>query len=222
MQVRTAVGVAITLASLSWSCAPPAQTTSCVYIVSLAQHPGVLFHGTGVPAGGGDYSVDVVASPTTCAVPTYTADSWITITQEVPDRGTGYRITATANTGAVRRTGTAYVGYQPLIVDQAGTGGSGCTFQLIPSSAQFTTSGGTAAFALVASDQKCGWRAEQTSTGEDWSNEPNPARGAGTTAVVFPVKSSAAVLQPPLPREAEVRIYDSAGTQTGTYSYSQQ
>jgi hypothetical protein len=43
----------------------------------------------------------------------------------------------------------------------------------------------------LASDQKCGWRAEQTSTGEDWSNEPNPARGAGTTAVVFPVKSSA-------------------------------
>jgi hypothetical protein len=222
MQVRTAVGVVITLASLSWSCAPPAQTTNCVYIVSLAQHPGVLFHGTGVPAGGGDYSVDVVANPTTCVIPTYTADSWITITQEVPDRGTGYRITATANTAAVRRTGTAYVGYQALIVDQAGTGGSGCTFQLIPSSAQFTMSGGTAAFALVASDQKCGWRAEQTSTGEDWSNEPNPARGAGTTAVVFPVKSSASAPQPPLPREAEARIYDSAGTQTGTYSYSQQ
>jgi hypothetical protein len=88
MQVRTAVGVAITLASLFWSCTPPAQTTNCVDTVSLAHHPGVLFHGTGVPAGGGDYSVDVVANPTTCAVPTYTADSWITITQEVPDRGT--------------------------------------------------------------------------------------------------------------------------------------
>jgi hypothetical protein len=210
------------LASLSWGCTPPAQTTNCVYTVSLAQHPGVLFHGTGVPAAGGDYSVDVVANPSTCAVATYSADSWITITPEVPDRGTGYRITAGANTGTARRTGTAYVGYQPFIVDQAGTGGSGCTFQLIPSSAQFTTSGGRAAFALVASDQKCGWRAEQTSTGQDWSNQPNPDRGAGTTAVVFPVKPSASAPEPPVPRQAEVRVYDSAETQAASYSYSQQ
>ena len=217
-----ALAVAITLTPLSWSCIPPAQAANCVYTVSLAQQPGVLFHGTGVPSGGGDYSVDVIANPTTCPVPTYTADAWITITQEVPDRGAGYRVTAAANTGAARRTGTAYVGYQALIVDQAGTGGSGCTFQLIPSSAPFTTSGGTAAFALVASDQKCGWSAEQTSTAEDWSNEPNQARGAGTTAVVFAVKSSASAPQPPLPRQAEVRVYDSAGTQTGAYGYSQQ
>lgn len=217
-----ALAVAIPLSLLSSNCTPPGPASNCVYTVSLAQHPGVLFNGTGVPAGGGDYSVDVIANPTTCTVPTYTPDSWITITQEVPDRGTGYRITAAANTATARRTGMAFVAYQPLIVDQAGTGGSGCTFQLIPASAPFTPSGGTAAFALVASDQKCGWRAEQTSTGEDWSSEPNPARGAGTAAVVFPVKSSTSASQPPLPRQAEVRVYDSAGMQTGTYSYSQQ
>jgi hypothetical protein len=216
-----AFAVALTLAVLSWNCTPPPPPSNCLYNVQLAQHPGV-FHGTGVPSGGGDYSVDVLVNPSTCTVPTYTADSWITITQEIPDRGLGYRITAAANTGATRRTGTAYVGYQPLIVDQAGTGGSGCTFQLIPSTAPFTTAGGTAGFALVASDQKCGWRADPTSTGEDWSTQPNPGRGVGTAAVVFNVKSSASQPQPPLPRQAEVRISDSAGTQSGTYSYSQQ
>ena len=216
-----AFAVAVTLAGLSWNCTPP-PTSNCVYTVTLAQHPGAMFHGTGVAAGGGDYSVDVLVNPSTCPVPTYTPDSWITITQEVPDRGLGYRITAAANTGAARRTGMAYVGYQPLIVDQAGTGGSSCTFQLIPASAQFTTAGSTAGFALVASDQKCGWRAEPTSTGEDWSTEPTPARGVGNTAVVFTVKSSASQPQPPLPRQAEVRVYDSAGTQTAAYSYSQQ
>src|SRR5262245_25499299 len=221
MHRTIAMVVALAFAVVSWDCTPP-PPTNCVYTVTLAQHPGVMFHGTGVPAGGGDYSVDVLVNPSTCQVPTYTPDSWITITQEVPDRGTGYRITAAANTGAARRTGTAYVAYQPLIVDQAGTGGSGCTFQLIPSSAPFTTSGGTAAFALVGGDEKSGGGAEQTSTAEDWWSEPSPARGAGRMAVVFRVKSSGPAPQPPLPRQAEVRVYDSAGTQTGTYSYSQQ
>jgi hypothetical protein len=211
--------VALTLAGLSWNCTPP---PNCVYTVSLAQHPGVAFHGTGVPATGGDYSVDVLVNPSTCQVPTFTADPWVTIAQEPPDRGLGYRITAAANTAATRRSGMAYVGYQPLIVDQAGTGGSGCTFQLIPSSTQFTTAGATAAFAVVPSDQKCGWRAAPTSTGEDWSTEPNPGRGVGTTALVFTVRSSASQPQPPLPRQAEVRVYDSSGAQAGAYSYSQQ
>ncbi len=216
-----ALAVALTLATLSWNCTPTPTPSNCVYTVQLAQHPG-LFHGTGVPAGGGDYSVDVLVNPSTCTVPTFTPDSWITITQEVPDRGLGYRITAAANPGATRRTSTAYVGFQALIVDQAGTGGSGCTFQTIPSSVSYTTAGATAAFSVVPSDQKCGWRAEPTSTGEDWSTEPNPARSVGTTALVFTVKSSASAPQPPLPRQAEVRVYDSAGAQVGAYAYSQQ
>ena len=221
MHRTIAIVVALAFAVVSWNCTPP-PPTNCVYTVTLAQHPGVTFHGTGVPAGGGDYSVDVLVNPSTCQVPTYTPDSWITITPEAPDRGTGYRITAAANTGAARRTGTAYVGYQPLTVDQGGTGGSGCTFQLIPANTQFAATGGTAGFALIASDQKCGWRAEPTSTGEDWSTEPNPGRGVGTDAVVFTVKSSVSQPQPPLPRSAEVRVSDSAGTPAAAYAYLQQ
>src|SRR6185436_13423623 len=132
-----AFAVAVTLAGLSWNCTPP-PTSNCVYTVTLAQHPGAMFHGTGVAAGGGDFSVDVLVNPSTCQVPTYTPDSWITITQEIPDRGLGYRITAAANSGAAKRTGTAYVGYQALPVDQAGTGGSGCTFHLTAANSGFT------------------------------------------------------------------------------------
>ena len=155
-------------------------------------------------------------------VPTQTPDSWITITQEVPDRGLGFRITAAANPGSARRTGIAYVGYQALTVDQAGTGGSGCTFQLIPASSSFTTPGGTGAFVIVASDPRCGWSAERTSTGEDWSGEPHPNRGVGTTGLVFDVRSGTAAPQPPLPRQAAIRVTDSANVQVGSHAYAQQ
>jgi len=195
--------------------------TNCTFVVQLAQHTG-MFHGAGVPAAGGDYSVDVVANPSSCQVPTQTADSWISITQEPPDRGLGFRITAAANTGSARRTGTAYVGYQALTVDQAGTGGSGCTFQVIPGNAAFTTAGGTGAFVIVASDQRCGWSANPTSTGEDWSTEPRPGRGVGTTGIVFDVRSATAAPQPPLPRQADIRVTDSANAAAGSHHYMQQ
>jgi len=192
---------------------------NCTYTVQLAQHFGP-FHGTGVPAGGGDFSVDVVATPSTCPAPTYTPDSWITITQEVPDRGLGFRITAAANTGA-RRTGTAYVAYQALTVDQAGTGGSACTFQIIPGSSSFAAAGGTAAFVVVPSDQRCGWATERSASGEDWSDEPGISRGLGTMGITFNVRAAGAN-QPPLPRQAEVRIKDSAGVNVGSHTYNQQ
>lgn len=205
------------------SCTPTGTPSNCTFAVQLAQHPGAgPFHGAGLPAGGGSYSVDVTVNPSTCAVPTSTPDSWIAITQEVPDRGLAYRITAAANTGAARRTGTAYVGFQPLTVDQAGTGGSGCTFQLIPASSAFTTAGGTGAFVIVASDQRCGWDAERSASGEDWSSEPRPNRGVGTTGIVFDVRSSTAAPQPPLPRQAEIRVRDSAAGAAGSHAYQQQ
>jgi hypothetical protein len=181
-----------------------------------------MFHGAGVPAAGGDYSVDVLANPSTCQVPTQTPDSWITITQEIPDRGLGFRITAAANTGAGRRTGTAFVGYQALTVDQAGTGGSACTFQLIAPNSSFTASGGLGAFVIVPSDQRCGWRVDRTSTGEDWSTEASPIRGVGTAAIRFDVRSATAAPQPPLPRQAEIRVTDSAAAAVGAHAYAQQ
>jgi hypothetical protein len=213
------LGIALVIAMSLSSCHPTGTPANCTYTVQLAQHVGP-FRGTGVPAGGGDFSVDVVKNPYSCPVPTYTSDSWITITQEVPDRGLGFRITAAANTGG-RRTGTGYVAYQALTVDQAGTSGSACTFQLIPASSSFTSAGGPAGFVVVPSDQHCGWKAERSASGEDWSDEPNVSRGLGTMGITFAVKAAGAS-QPSLPRQAEVRVMDSAGTTVGSFSYNQQ
>jgi len=195
--------------------------STCTFSVQMTRHPG-MFHGAGVVASGGSFSVDVTASPATCTVPTYTPDSWITIVSQAPDDPQTYNITASANTGATRRTGTAYVGFQALTVDQAGTGGSGCTFQLMPATASYTAAGGTGAFVLVASDARCGWDADRSATGEDWSSEPRPLRGVGTTGVVFDVRSSTAAPQPPLPRQAQMTVRDSAGTIAATQPYQQQ
>jgi len=214
------VVVAIVVLALP-ACVPNGTPANCTYRVQLAQHQGT-FTGAGVPAAGGDFSVDVLVNPSNCAVPTQSPDSWITITQEVPDRGLGFRITAAANPAAARRTGTAFVGYQALTVDQAGTGGSGCTFQVVPASSSFGSSGGTGGFVVVASDARCGWSVDRTSTGEDWSSEPRPIRGVGTVGIVFDVRSAATAPQPPMPRQAEIRLRDSANTQAGSHAYSQQ
>jgi len=197
---------------------PPAPT--CTFTVLLAQHTGV-FLGAGVPAAGGGYSVDVIAEPSSCQVPTSTPDSWITIEQEIPDRGLGFRITAAANPGATRRTGTAYVGHQALTVDQAGTAGSGCTFVMNPATSSFTAAGGAGAFVIEASDARCGWSVDRSAYGEDWSSNPTPVRGVGTTRITFSVRSSAAVPQVPLPRQAEMRVLDSANAFAGSHTYDQ-
>jgi hypothetical protein len=174
-----------------------------------------------VPAAGGGYSVDVIASPTSCSVPIHSPDAWITIEQEIPDRGLGFRITAAANPGAARRTGTAYVGNQPLIVDQAGTGGSGCTFRLTPPESSFDAGGGTGAFIIEPSDERCGWSVDRSAYGEDWSTDPKPGRGAGTTRITFTVRSAAAQPNVPLPRQAEMRVTDSARAAAGAHAYAQ-
>jgi hypothetical protein len=203
------------------ACGPTGTPNTCTFNVQLNRHPGV-FLGTGVPAAGGAVAVDVAATPTSCAVPTFTPDSWITITQQTPDHPETYVIAAAANSGG-RRTGTASVGFQSLTVDQAGTGGSSCTFQLIPgASATFSSTGGTGAFVVVPSDQRCGWSTDRTSTGEDWSSEPRPLSGVGTMGVVFNVQSSTAAPQPPLPRQAGVTVRDSAAALVGTHQYQQQ
>jgi hypothetical protein len=213
----------VALVALASGCGPTGTPSNCTFSVQLAQHPGSgPFHGAGLPSAGGSFSVDVAVSPTSCAIPTYSPDSWITIAQEVPDRGLSYSITATANPGSARRTGTANVGYQSLIVDQAGSSGSGCTFQLIPAASTFGPTGGTGAFVIVASDQKCGWDADRSQSGEDWSSVPRPNRGVGTTGLVFDVRSSTAASQPPLPRQAQIPVRDSAGAAAGSHQYQQQ
>jgi len=75
---------------------------------------------------------------------------------------------------------------------------------------------------IVPSDPRCGWSAERSMAGEDWSSEPRPNRGVGAIGVVFDVRSGTTAPQPPLPRQAEIRVKDSANAAAGSHAYSQQ
>src|SRR5258708_33638460 len=92
--------VAFALAVSSWNCTPPNNPpANCVYTIQLAQHPGP-FRGAGVPAGGGDYSGDVLVNASTWSVLTSASGPWITIAPGVPRRGLGYRSPPDRHTAA--------------------------------------------------------------------------------------------------------------------------
>lgn len=198
---------------------PPSPSATCTYTGHLYM-AGTPATGAGVPAGGGSFNVDLVVSAGVCPVHTHSPDAWITITHEPPDRGPhDYRITAAANPGA-RRSGVAYIGYQAVKVDQAGTTGSDCSFSVFPETAQAGAAGGTMQATVVPSDQNCGWRIERPFSSEDVISQPAPYYGLGTRTVSYTVRSSAT--PPPLPRQGIFRVQDSAGVVAATHTLTQQ
>src|SRR5439155_10879523 len=120
--------------------------------------------GTPMSASGGAIPVNVTTSQTSCTWTYQSNAPWITVGPD-PDStgqtGTGngrVLVTAASNTGTSRRTDTATVAGKTVTVDQAGTGGSGCTFQVSPTELTFTGgAAGTGQFTITASAQNCGW-----------------------------------------------------------------
>jgi hypothetical protein len=216
------VVAALALATAGCQCpdCPPVPSETCTYTAHLYQ-AGTPATGAGVPAAGGSFNVDLVVSAGTCPVYTHSPDAWITITHEPPDRGPhDYRITAAANPGA-RRTGLAYVGYQAVKVDQAGTTGSECTFTVFPATARAGAAGGRMTATVVPSDENCGWTLERfPASAEDVISEPSPRYGLGTRTVSYVVRSDAT--PPPLPRDGSFRVRDTAGAEAATHTVTQQ
>jgi len=92
---------------------------------------------------------------------------------------------------------------------------------VIPANASYTTAGGTAAFVLVASDQQCGWKAEQRRP--ERTGRVSRARCVGRDDCRRLRRAiECRTAQPPLPRQAEVRVTNSADAPAGSYAYSQQ
>ena len=212
------------LAFISAACTcpecPAVPSDTCTYTAHLYQ-AGTPAAGAGVPADGGSFNIDLVVAPADCPVYTYTPDAWVTITHEVPDRGPhDYRITAAPNAGE-RRTGTAYIGFQAVKVDQAGASGSGCTFSVFPATAQAGAAGGSMTATIVPSDSNCGWSLERfPASAEDVISEPSPRYGLGTRTVTYTVRSSAT--PPPLPRQGSFRVRDTASAEAATHTLTQQ
>src|SRR5437762_3740776 len=155
-----------------------ALTACCSYTVAPTGAPMI--------AAGGTFPVNVTTSQPNCSWTFQSNDPWITVGPDPDSTGqTGQGngrvlVTAAANTDAARRTGTATVAGKTTTVDQAGTGGSGCTFQVSPT--ELTFNGGAAGsgqFTITPSAQNCGWRATRNANLEDTVNLTSGGSGAG-------------------------------------------
>jgi hypothetical protein len=130
-------------------------------------------------------------------------DPWITVETDgdatgPTGKGPGSVIVVVApNADAARRPGTATVAGQTITVDQAGTGGSGCTFTVSPAELTFTGGGeGSGEFTITAGAANCGWTASRDSILEDTvsmtaggSGGPDDRYGVGSAVIRYRVRA---------------------------------
>jgi hypothetical protein len=156
-----------------------------------------------MPASGGNRLLQVTTTPG-CTW-TYQGNApWVTVAPNADatgqtGTGNGSVVLAVApNTGATRRTGTAVVATRTIAVDQAGTGPTGCTFQVSPSELTFTGGGAQAGqFTITATPPGCGWTASRSSTLEDTvtlagggsAGGAEDRYGIGSSAISYQVKA---------------------------------
>jgi hypothetical protein len=147
----------------------------CTYSVSPASQNFIAAGGTG--------SVTVTAG----AGCTWTAVSnaaWITITSGSSGSGNGsVGYTVAANTGP-GRSGTMTIATQTVTITQD----SGCSFGISPSSASYTTSGGSGSVAVTANNQSCPWVA--ISNNPTWITVTSGSSGTGNGTVSYSVAAN--------------------------------
>jgi len=148
---------------------------ACIYsIVPTAAH---------YIASGGFGSIAVTAG-TSCAWTAVSNDGWITITSGSPGTASGtvgYAVGANATT--VSRTGTITVAGSTFTVTQDGT--VPCTYSISPTSAAFTSLGGTNSVAVTA-NAGCTWSA---SSAASFLTVTTPS-GSGNGAVAYSVAAN--------------------------------
>jgi hypothetical protein len=112
-----------------------------------------------------------------------------------------------------------------ITIDQAGTGGSGCTFQVSPPELTFTGgAAGTGQFTLTASAPNCGWRASRSANLEDTVNltgggsggSAEDRFGVGSTTITYQVKANSATSPWP-PGGGDIFVRDSAQQTAATH-----
>jgi hypothetical protein len=179
-RISTAARVLIPLAALFvlTACPPNPPQPGCSYDVTPTGSPMI--------AAGGNVLVRVTT--TASCTWTYTGNApWLTLgpdpdnTGGAPGTGNGSVIlTVAANAAATRRAGAATVAGKTIAVDQAGTGGSGCTFQVSPTEQTFSGGGASSGqFTITPSAADCGWTATRSSQLEDTVNLTSGGNGRG-------------------------------------------
>jgi all-beta uncharacterized protein len=135
-----------------------------------------------VDATGGDLSVNVRASATSCG---WTASSnvvWISMTSAREGRGNG---TVTFHVDAMTgppRTGSVTIAGQTVQVDQ----GTGCNYSIVADAFAVDAAGGERHVAVTA-PAGCSWTAQSQAT---WITITNGASGSGSAVVVFRVAAT--------------------------------
>jgi hypothetical protein len=135
-----------------------------------------------VGSGGGDLSVNVRASASTCSWTASSGVSWISITSGRDGRGNG---TVTFHADAVTgppRTGNVTIAGQNVQVDQ----GTGCNFAIDADTFNLDPSGGDRQVSVTA-PAGCGWTAQSQVS---WITITAGGSGSGPGAVGFRVAAS--------------------------------
>jgi hypothetical protein len=142
--------------------------SSCSYPLTPTSNPNV-------PSGGGQYSVNVNPTPTTCSWTAASNVTWITVTSPTGSvTGSGQvNYTVAQNTSQSSQTGTITIAGQAFTVTEAG---ASCTYSISPQIQNFTSSGGTSSFNVTAGTG-CAWTAVSTAT---WITITSPVGGNGS------------------------------------------
>lgn len=129
-------------------------TPSCTFTLAPSN--------TAFSSDGGDGSVAVTASTSSCAWTAVSSAAWTAILQGASGTGSAtitYRVSGNPTGDA--RTATLTVGGQAHAINQQGRPPAACTYTLDPASATFEDEGGTGSFA-VSAPENCAWSASST------------------------------------------------------------
>jgi hypothetical protein len=167
----------ITIAGLTFTLFQ--QAAACIYsITPTAAH---------YLAGGGPGTIAVTAG-TGCAWTAVSNDSFVTVDSGSPGSGNGtVGYTVTANATTTSRTGTITVAGSTFTVTQDGT--VPCSYSIVPTSASFTSIGGTNSIA-VSANAGCAWSVSSGSGFITFS----PANGTGNGTVSYTVAANTSSL----------------------------
>jgi hypothetical protein len=198
---------------------PPPIQAGCSFFVTPT--------GTPETTAGGNVKV-LVTTGTGCRWAFQGNDPWITVEPDADGgsngNGNGVVVLKVAANSGVRRTGTATIAFQTVTVDQAGTGGAACTFQICPLELTFTAgAAGTGAFTITPNAETCGWSVSRSSNLEDTvdltgggSGGRDDRFGIGSATVRYQVKANSQTSPWPA-GGGNIVVRDSAQQQVATH-----
>ena len=151
------------------------QQSGCTYSIDPTSQ--------GIPAAGGETTVNVAAEASCAWTAVSGAPSWISVVSGASGAGPGPVRLSIAATTDIARTGTVTIAGLTFTVNQA----SGCTYSVAPAAIPVAVGGGPASFNVTTSGPGCTWTA---TTDAAWITITGSATGAGAGTVNFTVQAN--------------------------------